>query len=134
MRGILVADITFGAWLKRRRRQLDLTQKGLAFNAGCSVGTIRKMESDERRPSRQLAGLLAVHLEIPSEQTEAFIAFARAEPYTDDVAFPTLTDGQTPTPACPQDGLSQAQRGMLRGYELLEKIEELKQELPKIRI
>ena len=47
-------DTTFGAWLKSRRRHLDMTQKGLAHQVGCSVGTIRKMEADERRPSRQL--------------------------------------------------------------------------------
>ncbi len=86
----MAANITFGAWLKRRRRQLDLTQKGLAYQAGCSVGTIRKIEADERRPSRQLATLLAQHLEIPPEQREPFIAFARSEPYTADVSFPAL--------------------------------------------
>ncbi len=81
-------NITFGAWLKQRRRQLDLTQKELAYKAGCSVGTIRKIEGDERRPSRQLANLLAQHLEIPPEQQETFVTFARDEPYMADVAIP----------------------------------------------
>jgi transcriptional regulator with XRE-family HTH domain len=59
------APISFGLWLKERRRQLDLTQHDLANCAGCSVVTIRKIEADERRPSRQVADLLAQCLEIP---------------------------------------------------------------------
>ena len=86
----MTEEITFGVWLKRHRQRLGLTQKGLAHLAGCSVGTIRKIEADERRPSRQLADLIAQHLEIPQEQHEAFIAFARSEPYIDNISFPTL--------------------------------------------
>lgn len=95
-------DITFGAWLKRRRRQLDLTQKGLAHRADCSVGTIRKMEADERRPSRQLAVLLAQHLKIPSDQLESFIAFARSEPLLSEVSFPTMTVAEVQIPSIPE--------------------------------
>jgi transcriptional regulator with XRE-family HTH domain len=97
----LVGDITFGGWPKRRRRQLDLTQKGLVFQADCSVGTIRKIEADERRPSRQLATLLAQHLDIPLEHREPFITFARAEPYTADIYFPTPDPAVVPTVAIP---------------------------------
>lgn len=68
---------SFGAWLKKRRRALDLTQQALADCAGCSLVTIRKFESDERRPSRQLAELLADCLAITAEEREKFIAFAR---------------------------------------------------------
>src|SRR5262245_31172339 len=64
---------SFGAWLKRRRKALDLTQDALARRVGCSVVSIRKFESDSQRPSRQLAELLA----IPPEERAAFIQFAR---------------------------------------------------------
>ena len=87
---MMSAIITFGSWLKRARRQMDLTQKELAFQCGCSVGTIRKIEADERQPSRQLARLMAENLDIPPEKRDAFIAFARSEPYLDDLSFPTL--------------------------------------------
>jgi predicted ATPase/DNA-binding XRE family transcriptional regulator len=97
----LDGEPTFGAWLKSRRRQLDLTQKGLAHQVGCSVGTIRKMEADERRPSRQLAGLLAEYLEIPIDQHDVFIAFARSEPYISDTPLPVLPDAQEPIPIIP---------------------------------
>ena len=68
---------TFGRWLRRRRRALDLTQEALAQCAACSVVTIRKFESDERRPSRQLAELLADCLQIPADERERFTQFAR---------------------------------------------------------
>ena len=96
-------DTTFGAWLKSRRRQLDLTQKGLAHQVGCSVGTIRKMEADERKPSRQLAALLAQHLEIPPDQRETFIAFARSEAYISDTPLPVLPTAEDQIPIIPQE-------------------------------
>ncbi len=69
----------FGEWLKGRRKELDLTQAELAQRAGCSLPALRKIESGERRPSKQLAGLLARSLEIPSEDHTTFIKVARGE-------------------------------------------------------
>ena len=71
-------DITFGTWLKRRRQVLRLTQQDLAQRIGCSAITIRKIEADERRPSAQIAELLAARLEIAPAERPAFIRFARA--------------------------------------------------------
>lgn len=71
--------VYFGEWLKLRRKKLDLTQSELAQRAGCSVFALRKIESGERRPSKQLAGLLAQSLEIPSEDHPTFIRVARGE-------------------------------------------------------
>lgn len=68
---------SFGMWLKRRRRALDMTQGALAECAGCSLVTIRKFEGDERRPSRQLAERLADCLAVAKEERDPFIAFAR---------------------------------------------------------
>jgi len=78
------ARASFGRWLKLRRRTLDLTQDELARQVGCSVVTIRKLESDERRPSRQIAERLAVCLRIAPHERAAFIGLARAEPYLDE--------------------------------------------------
>jgi len=69
----------FGEWLKRRRKELDLTQAELAQRAGCSLPALRKIEAGVRRPSKQLAGLLAQSLEIPSEEQTTFIRVARGE-------------------------------------------------------
>jgi predicted ATPase/transcriptional regulator with XRE-family HTH domain len=69
----------FSEWLKRRRQELDLTQEQLAQRAGCSVFAIRKMESGERQPSRQLAGPLSKALDIPCAEQALFIKAARGE-------------------------------------------------------
>ncbi|PWH17203.1 MAG: XRE family transcriptional regulator [Anaerolineae bacterium] len=71
------APVSFGAWVRARRRQLNLTQAGLGQHAGCSEAAIRKIEADERKPSRQLAELLADALQIPAEQRDAFLQSAR---------------------------------------------------------
>ena len=67
----------FGAWLRRRRKALYFTREVLAAQVGCSVVTIRKLEGDEQRPSRQLAERLAVQLDIPAEERATFVRFAR---------------------------------------------------------
>jgi predicted ATPase/DNA-binding XRE family transcriptional regulator len=69
----------FGDWLKQRRKQLDLTQTELAERACCSVFALRKIEAEERRPSKQLAGMLAKALEIPGDDQTTFIKVARGE-------------------------------------------------------
>jgi len=71
-------EAVFGRWLRRRRRVLDLTQKVLARKVGCSPATIRKLEADERRPSRRLASELAGVLGVPQGELEAFVRFARS--------------------------------------------------------
>jgi len=69
---------SFGYWLRRRRKALDLTQEALSQRVSCSDFTIRKIEADERRPSRPLADRLAAALAIPEEERRAFLEAARA--------------------------------------------------------
>jgi tetratricopeptide (TPR) repeat protein len=69
---------SFGYWLRRRRKALDLTQEVLAQRVCCSGFTIRKIEADERRPSRRLAERLAASLSIPEEERRDFLNAARA--------------------------------------------------------
>jgi transcriptional regulator with XRE-family HTH domain len=71
--------VSFGYWVHRRRKALDLTQTMLAGQVGCSPVTIRKIEGDERRPSRQIAELLADHLLIPEADRDRFLRMARGE-------------------------------------------------------
>jgi len=72
-------EVSFGRWLERRRKALDLTREELARRGGCSVSALRKIEYDQRRPSRQLAELLAVALNIPVDDRPEFIRIARGE-------------------------------------------------------
>src|SRR5579859_2848444 len=71
------ANDSFGNWLRQRRKALDLTQFDLADQVGCSVVTIRKIEADERRPSKQIAERLADVLAISLDERSEFVAFAR---------------------------------------------------------
>src|SRR5688500_2658897 len=68
---------TFGNWVKRRRKALDLTQNDLAARIACSPETIKKIESQRRQPSRQLAGLLLAELQIESGERDRFMSLAR---------------------------------------------------------
>src|SRR6266850_7408213 len=63
---------------RRRRKALDLTQEALAQAVSCSRFAIRKIEADERRPSRRLAERLADKLGIPEPEREAFLDAARS--------------------------------------------------------
>jgi predicted ATPase/class 3 adenylate cyclase len=70
---------SFGYWVRRRRKALDLTQADLARRVGCAEVTIQKIEADERRPSRQIVELLAEHLRIPPADRATFLQRARGE-------------------------------------------------------
>jgi len=80
---------SFGYWLRRRRKALDLTQDELARLASCALDTIKKIEVDARRPSRQLAERLADCLDVRPEERAGFLAAARAERSADRLALPT---------------------------------------------
>lgn len=71
--------LSFGQWLRHRRRELDLTQEELGQRVGCARITIRKIEADEMRPSKQLAVLLGEYLGVSVGEREKFIRFARGE-------------------------------------------------------
>ena len=87
---------SFGYWMRRRRKTLDLTQNELAHRVGCAVGTIQKLEGDERRPSKQLAARLADLLLIASAERDIFLKVARAE-----LASDQLEIGQRPPEIVP---------------------------------
>ncbi len=80
---------SFGAWVRQRRRVLDLTQAALARLIGVAAISIQKIEADERRPSQQVAELLAAQLHIPDQERERFLATARGERAPDQLPAPT---------------------------------------------
>jgi predicted ATPase/transcriptional regulator with XRE-family HTH domain len=79
---------SFGIWLRRRRRALDLTQAELAQRVGCATITIRRIEADDLRPSLEIAERLSVCLDIPEAERAAFLAAARAERSVDTLPQP----------------------------------------------
>lgn len=98
-------DYSFGTWVKRRRKALDLTQQELANQIGCSPSLIFKIESDERRPSRQMAELLAKQLDIPADQHSLFLKTARQEKSTAALdAIPPLSGIEPVSTSKPHPG------------------------------
>lgn len=71
------AGTPFATWLRQHRKALDLTQEQLAAAIDVSLPTIVKIEAGQRRPSRQVAELLARCLEVPPEEQAAFMRLAR---------------------------------------------------------
>lgn len=78
---------SFGYWVRRRRLALDLTRDSLARRVGCSPSTLKKIERDERRPSRTMATRLAAALSLPPDQQERFIAAGLGEVATDKIGM-----------------------------------------------
>jgi non-specific serine/threonine protein kinase len=70
-------SVSFGTWLRKRRRSLDLTQKALADQVGCAEITVRRMEADAYKPSNELALVLLEKLGIPEQDRQRWARFAR---------------------------------------------------------
>lgn len=95
---------SFGLWIKKRRKALDLTQSALAELAGCSTAMIEKIEADQRRPSLQLADLLADALEIPESERTSFLKVARGQKVVERLAvvpFPPQAPRPSSLPVSP---------------------------------
>ncbi|HEX6325649.1 MAG TPA: ABC transporter substrate-binding protein [Jiangellaceae bacterium] len=73
------SSASFGYWVRRRRLALDLTRDALARRVGCSPSAVKKIERDERRPSRTMANRLAEALGLPPDQRGRFVAAALGE-------------------------------------------------------
>jgi predicted ATPase/DNA-binding XRE family transcriptional regulator len=73
------AQQTFGYWLRLKRKALDLTREEFAARVGCSAATIRKLETEERRPSAQIVARLVGIFNIPIPEQPAFLRFARGD-------------------------------------------------------
>jgi predicted ATPase/transcriptional regulator with XRE-family HTH domain len=70
---------TFGEWLHEQRRLRRLTRDEFAKRIGCSVSALRKIEYGARRPSAQIAELMANCLDVPPEERSTFVRVARGE-------------------------------------------------------
>ncbi|MCB0187854.1 MAG: helix-turn-helix domain-containing protein, partial [Caldilineaceae bacterium] len=70
---------SIGQWIRQQRKLLDLTQAQLAQQVGCAVVTIKKIEQETRRPSPEMAELLANQLGVPQAERAQFLRLARGE-------------------------------------------------------
>jgi serine/threonine protein kinase/DNA-binding XRE family transcriptional regulator len=108
---------SFGAHIRQRRREMDLTQEELARRVGCAAITLRKIEADDLRASVQIAERLAMALAIPLEERAEFVRWARSvRPAASDL--PQVT----PPPALEEIGREDLTGRAIRGYALAERI------------
>ncbi len=91
-------SLTFGGWLHQQRHERGVTQDELAEYLGFSVSLLRKVEAGERRPSGQIAELLADYFDIPADEQAAFIAFARSGQAVTGTWAPAADAGPPLTP------------------------------------
>src|SRR5512136_3344816 len=103
---------TFGEWLRQQRDARRLTRAEFSQCVGCSVSTLRKIEEGERRPSIQIADLMANCLDIPPEEHSTFVRVARGELAVDRLSpalklaahpdiFPSSTSPRVNLPVLP---------------------------------
>lgn len=103
-------SLTFGQWLQQRRKALSLTREQLASRVGCSISALRKIEAGERRPSEQIAELLANNLELAPAARPVFVRVARGEQTLERLPPPGLAreprrGEQPPAPSAPRHNL-----------------------------
>lgn len=73
----MAETVSFGTWLRQKRRELDLSQKAFANQVGCAEITVRRMEAGEYKPSKELALTLFDKLGIRESERPQWVRFAR---------------------------------------------------------
>ncbi len=68
---------SFGTWVRENRKALRLTQEEFAKLVYCAPITVRKIEHDQLRPSRQLAISIVEKVGVPPEERDALLRLAR---------------------------------------------------------
>jgi non-specific serine/threonine protein kinase len=98
--------LSFGAWVRQRRREQEWTQEALAAQVGCSPALIRKIEAGERRPSHQVAELLVERLAAAPDETETMLRLARQDVRgPEDAGAAPAAPEPEPVPAPPPSNL-----------------------------
>ncbi|MEO5952337.1 MAG: tetratricopeptide repeat protein [Chloroflexia bacterium] len=110
------APVSFGQWLKQARNEMGFTQKELADMVGCATTSIRKIEAEAYRPSRQIAQRLVESLEVAKGEQEAIIRLARLGKVSGVATHADLGDSST-TEAAKRPGNLPAQATRILGRE-----------------
>ena len=61
-------EISFGEWLRKRRRALDLTRQALADQVCCAEVTLRRIEAGTLKPFKESASILLEKFGIPKAE------------------------------------------------------------------
>src|SRR6266498_3002467 len=70
-------EISFGTWLRKQRRTLDLSRQAFADQVGCAEVTLRRIEAGRLKPSKELARTILEKLGVPKTELPKWIPFAR---------------------------------------------------------
>lgn len=108
--------LSFGHWVQQRRKALGLTQAELSAQVGCAVVTLKKIEQDLRKPSRELSELLADQLGIAPADRPHFITAARGLGAPPELA--TTPEPLSPTSTLLPPALTTANQFVLKAAEL----------------
>ena len=92
-------EISFGVWLRKQRRALDLTRQAFADQVGCAEVTLRRIEAGRLKPSKELASILLEKLDIPKAEWPQWISFARGVSDFPLSSIPTSKKSLTNLPA-----------------------------------
>jgi len=86
-------EISFGKWLRKQRRALDLSRQAFANQVGCAEVTLRRIEAGTLKPSKELTGILLDKLGIPETERPQWISFARG---LSGLPFPSSPSSKKP--------------------------------------
>jgi len=92
-------EISFGEWLRKQRRSLDLSRQALADQVGCAEVTLRRIEAGTLKPSQELASILLEKVGIPKADHSQWISFARGLSSLPDSSLPSLLKPKSNLPA-----------------------------------
>ena len=95
----MVEELTFGVWLRKQRRALDLTRQVFADQVGCAEVTLRRIEAGTLKPSKELASILLEKLGIPDAEWPQWISFARGLSNLPTLSSPSSSKPITNLPA-----------------------------------
>ena len=70
-------EISFGVWLRKQRRALDLSRQVFANQAGCAEVTLRRIEAGTLKPSKELATIILEKIGVPESERSQWVSFAR---------------------------------------------------------
>src|SRR5215207_8581512 len=88
-------EISFGTWLRKQRRALDLSRKTFADQVGCAEVTLRRIEAGTLKPSKELASILIDKLGIPEQERSQWVSFARGFTSFPTQSFPLLNNSNS---------------------------------------
>jgi len=92
-------EVSFGEWLRKQRRALDLSRQAFADQVGCAEVTLRRIEAGTLKPSKELVSILLEKLGIPKTELSQWTSFARGLSGPPHQSTPSLSKPITNLPA-----------------------------------